>query len=368
MKNVHIPVAKPYIDTDDKKAVLSVLDSGMLSLGPRYLEFEKAITKYCGTKYACTVSNGTAGLHLAVKSLGLTEGDEVITSPFSFVSSSNCLLFERVKPVFADIEETTFNLDPEKMEKAITKKTRAILVVHIFGQSANMDGILKIAKKHHLKIIEDACESLGSLYQGKMTGTMGDVGVYAFYPNKQMTTGEGGIIVTNNRKIHNLCCSLRNQGRNKQNNWLIHERLGYNYRMDEMSAALGITQLKKLDWMIERKREVVTWYGRELSNIPSIKLPAIDKNRTHTWFVYVIRITNGKRNKLMDGLAKANIQTKPYLPVIHLQPYMKKDFGYKKGDFPIAEKIASQTLALPFYVDLKRGDVQYIAEKIKQLL
>ncbi|MFA6569610.1 MAG: DegT/DnrJ/EryC1/StrS family aminotransferase [Bacteroidota bacterium] len=368
MKDRYIPVARPFLDDRDKKGVMEVLESGQLSLGSKYIEFEKKISQYVGCKYACAVSNGTCGLHLAVRAVGLKEGDEVITSPFSFISSSNCLIYEKVKPVFVDIENATCNIDHERIEKAITAKTRAILVVHIFGQPANMSEILKIAKKHKLRIIEDACESLGSRYKNKMSGTFGDIGVYAFYPNKQMTTGEGGMIVTNSKNIVRLCSSMRNQGRDEEGNWLLHERLGYNYRMDEMSASLGITQLRKIDWMINQKRRIAAIYEKELSGIGSIITPKIGLNRTHSWFVYVIRIVNGKRDEVMKKLLKKNIQTKPYLPVIHLQPFMKKLFGFNNGDFPCAEKISSQTLALPLFIGLRKDDIRYICSEIKKIL
>jgi len=366
-----IPIAKPHIDEKDKAGVMETLNSGYLSMGKKYIQFEQAMNAYTHSKYAMAVSNGTCGLHLAVKALGLKKGDEVITSPFSFISSSNCLLFEGVKPVFVDVEETTFNLDPNLIERAITSKTKAILVVHIFGQSAEMKPILKLAKKYNLKIIEDACESLGSNYYNKATGTMGDIGVYAFYPNKQMTTGEGGMMVTNSKKLADLCKSLRNQGRGKQGDWLIHERLGYNYRMDEMSASLGVTQLKKLDWMIKEKAKVVNWYQQMLADLEQqkkVQLPKTGPNRTHSWFVYAIRIKKNKRNKLMNHLADKGIQTKPYLPVIHLQPFMKERFNYKKGDYPVAEKIAAQSLALPLYIGLKKSEVKYIIDQITNFL
>lgn len=363
-----IQIAKPYIDHNDINGVVEVLKSRKLSLGPKYKEFEQNLAKYVGSKYACAVSNGTVALHLGVKALGLKAGDEVITSPFSFVSSSNCLLYENIKPVFVDIEETTFNMDPLLIEKLITKKTRAILPIHIFGQSAQMDEIMKTAKKYNLKILEDSCESLGATYKGRMVGTTGDVGTYAFYPNKQMTTGEGGMIVTNSKKIYELCDSMRNQGRSKNGDWLIHERLGYNYRMDEMSASLGVTQLKKIDWMIEEKRKIVSWYNEALGNVAGVQTPMVGGNRTHSWFVYVIRVNGGKRNRLMSELGKLGIQTKPYLPVIHLQPFMRKIFNFKEGDFPIAEKVASETLALPLYLGLKSGDIEYIASKMRKIL
>lgn len=366
--NKKINIAYPYIDEDDRQAVLNVLTSNVLSLGPKNIEFEEDIAGYVGTKFACAVANGTCGLHLAVIALGLKEGDEVITTPFSFISSSNCLLYERVKPIFVDIEEQTYNIDPEKIDKAITTKTKAIIVVHIFGQTANMDKIMKIVKKHKLKVIEDACESLGAKFKNKMTGTFGNLGVFAFYPNKQITTGEGGIIVGNSKEEIDLCRSLRNQGRNQKNDWLVHERLGYNYRMDEMNAALGVSQLKKIDRFIEKRREIVGWYGDFLQENKGLILPQIGENRTHSWFVFVVRVVNGKRNFLMNKLAEIGIQTKPYLPVIHLQPFMKKMFSYKSGDFPVAENVASQTLALPIYVGLAKNAVKYICQKINNIL
>lgn len=363
-----IPIAKPYIDTEDIKGVVEVLKSGWLSLGPKYKAFEESFAKYLGVKYACAVSSGTTALHLGVKALGLKTGDEVITSPFSFVSSSNCLLYEGVKPVFVDIEEITFNMDPSLIEKAITKKTKAILPVHIFGQSAEMDPIMQIARKYKLKILEDSCESLGAMYKGKMVGTIGDIGTFAFYPNKQMTTGEGGMIVTNSQEIYDLCDSMRNQGRNKNGDWLVHERLGYNCRMDEMSASLGITQLEKIDWMIEEKKKIAAWYDRALGGINGVETPVVREDRTHTWFVYVICVKNGKRDKLMAELGKNGIQTKPYLPVIHLQPFMIELFDYKTGDFPVAESVSEETLALPLYIGLIKKNVEYIADRIKEIL
>lgn len=363
-----IQIAKPFIDEEDIEGVVEVLKSGWLSLGPKIKEFEKEFAKYAGVKYACAVSSGTAALHLGVKALGLKKGDEVITTPFSFVASSNVLLYEGVKPIFSDIEETTFNMDPSLIEGVITEKTKAILPVHIFGQSVQMDEILRIAKKNNLKILEDACESLGATYKGKMVGVAGDIGTYAFYPNKQMTTGEGGMIVTNSTKLYELCDSMRNQGRTDKGDWLTHERLGYNYRMDEMSASLGITQLKKIDWMIAEKRKIASLYNEMLSEFEGIEILRIGPNRTHSYFVYVIRVKNKMRNKLVENLNKEGIQTKPYLPVIHLQPFMREMFGYKEGDFPVAERISGETLALPFYIGLSKDDVEYIRNKTKEIL
>jgi len=363
-----IQIARPYIDEEDVEGVIEVLRSGWLSLGPKYTQFEDNFAKYVGVKYACVVSSGTAALHLGVKALGLTKDDEVITSPFSFVASSNCLLYENVKPIFVDIEVRTFNIAPSLIERAITKKTKAILPIHIFGQSADMDPIMQIAKKYNLKILEDSCESLGASYKGKMVGTFGDIGTFAFYPNKQMTTGEGGMIVTNSKELYDLCDSMRNQGRGDSGDWLVHDRVGYNYRMDEMSASLGITQLKKIKWMIKEKRKIASWYNNALGDIADVELPVVGKSRTHSWFVYVIRVKNGKRDRLMNELGRMGIQTKPYLPVIHLQPFMRKLFKYKEGDFPVAESVSGQTLALPLYIGLTKKDIEYIAQKLRTII
>ena len=239
----HYPTAKPYITSEDKKAVLSILNTDYLSMGPKVDEFERKFARKVGTKYACAVSNGTAGLHLLMLACGIGRGDEVITSPFSFVASANSILYVNAKPVFVDIDPLTYNIDPTKIEAKITKKTKAILVVHIFGQPCDMDPILRLAKKYKLQIIEDACESICATYKNKKVGTFGQAGVFAFYPNKQMTTGEGGMIVTNNKKIYEISDRLRNQGRAENDQWLEHKYLGYNYRLNEMSAALGISQL-----------------------------------------------------------------------------------------------------------------------------
>ena len=361
------PVAKTYIDNSDRKAVLGVLTTDRLSLGPKYIEFEKKFAAKIGVKYACAVSSGTAGLHLAMLASGIGAGDEVITSPFSFVASANCILYVGAKPVFADIDPISYNIDPKKIEKKITKKTKAILVVHIFGQSADMNAIIKIAKKHKLKIIEDACESIGAKYKGRLTGTFGETAVFAFYPNKQMTTGEGGMIVTNNKKIYELCASLRNQGRGENMQWLDHKYLGYNYRLDEMSAALGVSQLAKLDKMIKERRKIAALYSKFFSRHSElISIPKIMKGNTHTWFVYVLKINNLKvaRDKVIKLLARQGISSKPYLPSIHLFSFYKKRFGNKKGDFPVSELISNSSLALPFYIGLKKSDIKYIGEKI----
>ncbi|MDP3710347.1 MAG: DegT/DnrJ/EryC1/StrS family aminotransferase [bacterium] len=358
--NKKYPLAKPNIGREEIANVTKVLHSGILSLGNFAKRFENEFARKIGTKHACAVSSGTAGLHLALLAAGIKDGDEVITTPFSFVASANSILYVGAKPVFVDIEPDTYNIDPEKIEKVITPKTKAILVVHIFGQACNMTPILRIAQKHKLKIIEDACESLLAEYKNKKTGTFGESAVFAFYPNKQITTGEGGMIITNNQSINALCRSLRNQGRSPDMKWLNHERLGYNYRMDEMSAALGLAQLGKVDKILKERANVAYLYHKHLLPYKSIlSIPKIAAHNTHTWFVYVVRILNRDvdRDKVITDLEKIGIETKPYLPSIHLFSFYKNKFGYKKGDFPIAEEVSQNTLALPFYIGIKEKDI-----------
>lgn len=361
------PIAKPYINQREKQLVLEVLKSGNLSLGPKYKEFEQNFAKKIGTKYACSVSSGTAGLHLAMIAAGIKEGDEVITSPFSFIASSNAILYVGAKPVFVDVDPVTYNMSVSKIESKITKKTKAILVVHIFGQATDMEPILKIAKKYKLKIIEDACESILAKYKGRDVGTFGESAVFAFYPNKQMTTGEGGMIVTNNKKVYEICCSLKNQGRLPNMQWLDHKYLGYNYRMDEMSAALGIAQLEKLDFMIKQRQQICTTYNKYFSKYSDlVQIPQVGKDNIHTWFVYVLLIKNKKikRDNVIKDLYDIGVATKPYLPSIHLFDFYRKKFKYKRGDFPISESISDSAIALPLYIGLKEKDIKDISSKV----
>lgn len=357
------PLARPKLGKEEERAVLQVLRSKVLSLGPELNKFETAFARLIGTKYACAVNSGTSGLHLAMIAAGIKPGDEVITTPFSFVASANAILYVGAKPVFVDVEPVTYNIDPKKIEAAITKKTKAILVVHIFGQSADMAPIMKIAKRHSLKIVEDACESINSTYRGQVTGTFGESGVFAFYPNKQMTTGEGGMIVTNHKQVYELCKSLSNQGRGANMGWLDHKYLGYNYRLDEMSAALGLVQLKKLPQLIADRQKIASTYQRFLQAYPElVATPQVASGNTHTWFVYVVTIKNKKinRDQVIADLAKAGIGSKAYLPSIHLFGFYKKSFGFKKGDFPISESISNYSLALPLYSGLTTKDITHI--------
>ena len=363
---MHYPLAKPCIGREEERAVLTVLRSGVLSMGPKVEEFEEKFAAFVGTRYAIAVSSGTAGLHLALIAAGIGPRDEVITSPFSFVASSNAILYVGATPVFADVDPDTFNIDPKEIEKKITPRTKAILVVHIFGQPALMGPIMKLAKKHKLKVIEDACESLGATYRGKMAGTFGESAVFAFYPNKQMTTGEGGMLVTNDTKLDALFRSLRNQGRGEDMQWLSHERLGYNYRLDEMSAAIGITQLKKIKFLIKERQKIASWYKAALAQQKGGIHPlTVASGNTNTWFVYPVLLPKGThRNSVMARMAARGIQTKPYLPSIHLFGFYREQFGFKKGDFPISEDASDRMLALPFYIGLTKKDAEYIVSTL----
>ena len=361
-----IPLAKPHIDKKDIKEVKKVLKSGILSLGPKLEEFENKFSEYIGTKYAVAVSSGTAGLHLCMKSLKLKGGDEVITTPFSFIASSNCIIFENATPVFIDIDKKSKNIDPEKIEKAITKKTKAILLVHIFGESCDMEPIIKISKKYNLPIIEDACEAIGTTYKGKKVGTFGLASVFAFYPNKQITTGEGGIICTDNKNLYGLLKSLRNQGRDSME-WLKHNKIGYNYRISDINCSLGITQLKKIKFILKEREKIAKKYKKSLDNISGITLPNMTEGKS--WFVYTINLDKKyNRDEIIKELEKNNIQTKPYLPSIHLQKSYKDLFNYTKGEYPICEEISNTSIALPFFIGLKNKEINYIKKTIKKIL
>jgi len=362
-------MAKPYLGKKEEDYVLRVLRSGQLSIGPYLEKFEKEFAKRAGTRYACGVSSGTAGLHLALIAAGVGPGDEVITSPLSFIASANAALYIGAVPVFADIDPHTYNINPDEIEKKITTRTKAIMPVHIFGQPAAMEKIMQLAAKHNLAVVEDACESLEATYRGQKTGTFGLAGVFAFYPNKQMTTGEGGMIVTNSERVDALCRSLRNQGRSANLQWLDHAQLGYNYRLDEMSAAVGLAQIENIDFLIQKRQELAAWYTEVLEPLSKyIELPHTGPDATHTWFVYVVRIKNQhiKRNEVIAALAKEGVSSKPYLPAIHLFEFYQK-FGHRRGEFPIAERAGDSTFALPFYIGLTKADVRQIAGMLEKV-
>jgi len=365
-----IPLSSQDITAQEVDAIHKVITSPYLSIGPKIKEFEKAVANYVGTKYAIGVNSGTSGLHLAIRSLDIKDGDEVITSPFSFISSANAALFERAKPVFVDIDSDTLCIDPDKIEEKITNKTKAILPIHIFGHPAKMDKIRSIADSYKLAVIEDACEALGSEYQNKKVGSFGDVGIFAFYPNKQITTAEGGMIVTNDEKIAKLCTSMRNQGREENVSWLSHVRLGYNYRMSELSATLGVSQMQRIDEILKKRRGVASNYNEQLKDINGIRLPFVAQDIRMSWFVYVIRLnqdtSNPKRRDLVIGeLERRGVKCRNYFPPIHLEPFYVKLFGNKEGDFPITEKVSASTIALPFFNNLAEEEIKYISDQVR---
>lgn len=396
MGTYFIPVSMPDITDEEKEEVLKVLETPFLSLGPKHKGFEALFSKYLGISHSVSVSSGTAGLHLAIKALGLGRGDAIITTPFSFIASSNVLLYEDIYPIFVDVERETLNMDPGQIERFIEKNTRvkegklidsgtgskikAILPVHIFGHPANMEEIMRLAEKYNLFVIEDACEALGAevkLIKGTISGgpqitwykvgTFGKIGVFAFYPNKQITTGEGGMVVTSDDNIASLIRSMRNQGRGGNGAWLVHERLGYNYRMDELSAALGIAQMRRLPEILMKRSEIAKRYDLLLSPIDEIEIPTQKDYAKISWFVYVVRLNPEiPRDDMIKFLKEMGIETRPYFPPIHLQPYYISLFGFKKGGFPVTESESKRTLALPFYNNLKEKDQVYIVEKLKE--
>jgi perosamine synthetase len=349
-----VPLGSQWIDASDEQAVLGVLRSDHLSLGPRLPEFEEGLAQVAGVAHGVAVNSGTSALHLIVRALGLKEGDEVITTPFSFIASANCLLFERVKPVFVDIRSDTYNIDPALIAAAITERTKATLAVDAFGQPAELDAIEGTARQHSLQLIEDSCESLGSEWKGRRCGSWGAAGAFAFYPNKQITTGEGGCVVTQSDDIAALCRSMRNQGRGETGGWLEHKRLGYNYRISDISCALGTSQLRRLDTIIELRGQAAERYNALLKDVPDVVIPTVLPDVTRmSWFVYVIRLADRfiqtDRDWLIGWLGDHGIQSRPYFTPIHLQPFYVREFGYKRGDFPVTEHVAARTLALPFF-------------------
>jgi perosamine synthetase len=364
-----IPLARPDIGEEEIRLVNEVLRTDWLSMGPKVGEFEEKFADYIGTEHAIAVNSGTSGLHLCVKSTEIKKGDEVITTPFSFVASSNCVIYEGGKPVFVDIDPQTLNIDAGKIEEAINKNTRAILPVHVFGQPCEMDAIMEIAENHDLAVIEDACESVGSEYNGKKVGTFGDASVFAFYPNKQMTTGEGGMITTDNENIAKLCRSLRNQGRSESEEWLNHVRLGFNYRLDDMSCALGIGQLKRINELIEKRAKVAEEYTKQLDGVEGVTTQYLDPRIKMSWFVYVIRVGDHiDRNKVIEYLQEHGVSCRPYFTPIHLQPFYRKMFGYKEGDFPICEKVCDSTIALPFFGKMDKETIEQVCATLEDSL
>ncbi len=362
-----IPLARPVLGPAEERAVVEVLRSGRLSLGPRLAEFEEAFAARLGVAHASAVSSGTAGLHLALRAAGLTDGEEVVTSPFSFVASANAIVYERALPVFADIDPITLNLDPDAAAAAVTRRTRALLPVHIFGYPADLPAFERL----QLPIVEDACEALGAVHaDGTAVGARGHAAVFAFYANKQITTGEGGMVTTSDPAVKERLDSERNQGRAPDMGWLDHDRLGFNYRLSDIACALGIAQLERLDELLAGRSRVAARYREALEGIEGLGLPCPDAGGDRRgWFVFVVQVPPGiDRDATVRALAERGVQSKPYLPAIHLMSYYRQRFGHRPGEFPVCEDVAARSLALPFFPEMSEGQVARVAEALQSAL
>src|SRR5271167_3267035 len=362
-----IPLALPVLGEAEERAVIEVLRSGQLSLGPRVHEFERAFAARVRAPLACALSSGTAGLHLALRAVGVSEGDEVLTSPFSFVASANVALYERARPLFADIDPVTLNLDPQAAAAAVTERTRALLPVHIFGYPADMPAFERLAEKHGLAIVEDACEALGARHaDGTPVGGRGHPAAFGFYANKQLTTGEGGMITLAGPALKDRIDSERNQGRAPDMGWLDHDRLGFNYRLSDIACALGLAQLERLGDMLAARALVAERYRSALAGIDGLELPCPDDGgNVRGWFVFVVQLPRGTdRDETVRALAAAGIQSKPYLPAIHLMSFYRDRFGHREGEFPVCEDVAARSLALPFFPKMSEGQVARVAEAL----
>jgi len=378
-----IPMSSPDLTDAERQAVIDVINTPILSMGQQIPRFEQTFRDLTGAKHAIAVNSGTAGLHLCVRAAGIGPGDLVITTPFSFVASSNALLFENAIPVFVDVDPLTGNIDPEQVadaarniEKYLPRKStvdgrrstvKAILPVDVFGQPAEMDAINAVARQHGLTVIEDSCEALGATYNGRQAGTLGDYGIFAFYPNKQITTGEGGVVITSDDKAADFMRALRNQGRAPGDTWLSHTYLGYNYRIDEMSAAMGAEQMKRLDELLSKREQVARWYAERLSEIPGVETPRILPSTTRmSWFVYVIRLDPKiDRADFAKRLEARGVPVRPYFVPIHTQPYMVERFGWREGDFPVTEDLGRRGLAAPFSGVMSEEQVEYVCQSIR---
>lgn len=360
-----IPMSAPEIDDSDVQAVVEALRSSTLSLGPKVRAFENAVSEYIGVRHAVAVSSGTAALHLIVRGLGLGPGNEVLLPSFSFAASVNALLYERITPVFCDIDERTYNLAPSALEEKINPRTRAILAVDVFGHPADWAALEEIAARHGLLLIDDSCEALGARYHDKKIGQFGNAAAFAFYPNKQITTGEGGVLVTNDPELARVARSLRNQGRTEMGSWLEHERLGFNYRMDELSAALGVSQLRKIDRFLESRERVAQLYNERLRDLSWVHIPYVDPQVYKSWFVYVITLEEGvDRSALVQALQDRQIPARCYFPPLHLQPYLAGRTECRAGDLPVTESVARRTLALPFHNRLTASEVGEVVDTL----
>jgi perosamine synthetase len=363
-----IPLARPVLGEEEELALAEVLRSGQLSLGPRVPAFEEAFAARLGAAHASAVSSGTAGLHLALRAVGVSDGDEVVTSPFSFVASANAAVFERARPVFADIDPVTLNLDPDAAAAAVTGRTAAILPVHIFGYPADLPAFERLG----LPIVEDACEALGAVHaDGVAVGARGHPAVFGFYANKQLTTGEGGMVTMGDAAMKERIDSERNQGRAPDMGWLDHDRLGFNYRLSDLASAIGLVQLERLDRMLADRARVAARYSEALGGIEGLGLPCPDTGgEVRGWFVYVVQVPRGHdRDDMLKALRdRHGVASKPYLPAIHLMSFYRETFGHREGEFPVCEDVAARSLALPFFPQMTDGQVERVAQALAQVL
>ncbi len=366
-----IPLAKPSLSEREAALVLDTLRSARLALGPRLPEFESALAQRLGVSHLSAVSSGTAGLHLAVRAAGVEAGDEVITTPFSFVASANCVLYERATPVFCDIDPRTLNIEPGAAEAAVSTRTTGLLPVHIFGYPADMPGFERLAAERGLWVVEDTCEALGATHaDGVQVGARGNLAVFGFYPNKQLTTGEGGAVVCPDEATKQRIDSERNQGRAPDMGWLDHDRLGFNYRLDELSCALGIAQLARLDELLAERARVAALYTEALSGVDDLVLPCPDEGGDRrSWFVYVVQLPPGvDRDEAVVAMRARGVDTKPYLPAIHLMSFYRERFGHREGEFPVCEEVARRSLALPFFPELSEAEVEQVVEALGEVI
>jgi perosamine synthetase len=356
----YIQLAKPVIGEREHELVAEVLSSGQLSLGPMVERFEAGWRERIGVEHAVAVSSGTAGLHLCLHALGLGPGDEVITSSFSFVASANAIVFTGATPVFAEVDPLTFNMDPDAVEAAITPRTRAIMIVDIFGYPAEIPALVDIARRHDLAVVEDACQTIDGDYDGRKLGTFGHPAVYGFYANKQLTTAEGGVVLTDDARLAGLLRSLRNQGRSDDGAWLVHSRLGFNYRLSDVHCAIGVAQLERLSDMLAARSRVAGWYQERMRETAGVT-PMYEGPQRRSWFVYAPRLDPDlDRDRVIGDLHERGIAAKPYLPCIHLQPYYRDEHGHGPGEFPVTEAISASTIALPFHPLLTEDQVDRV--------
>ncbi len=363
-----IPLARPVIGDRERELVDAVLQSRQLSLGPTVTAFERMWADRIGVKHAVACSSGTAGLHCCLHALGIGPGDEVITSSFSFVASANVILYTGATPVFADVDPLTFNMDPAAVEAAITPRTKALLIVDIFGYPADIPALAEIAARHGLGIVEDACQSIDGDYDGKKLGTFGHPAVYGFYANKQLTTAEGGVILTDSDALYSELKSLTNQGRSDDGAWLVHSRLGFNYRLSDVHAAIGIAQLERLDWMQNARARIAARYQQYMAGIPGVT-PMYEGPQRRSWFVYAPRLdADLDRNRIIGRLEAEGVSAKPYLPCIHLQPYYREAHGYGPGEFPVTEAISASTIALPFFCEMTDDQIDRVCDAMARAI